>query len=109
MMPRQLISGPPLCGFEFCFEEGYGDPSTPEPYARVVPSRVGRTLLPFPCPRCGKVVEVTELEKYKDARPGRGNHWCPECGWRFYLDEEGVPLTTTLQARADHAPAKVSA
>lgn len=98
------ISGPPLCGFHWCFEQAYGDPTTPEPYATVTPARVGKSLLPFPCPKCAAVVEVCDLQRDL----ARGYTWCQRCGWRFRLNDNGAPLTITLRPGAEAAPAVVS-
>ena len=102
----RLISGPALAGFWWFFEDSRGDATTPEPYQTVTPSRVGKSLLPFPCPKCSDSIEIVDL--VTDARPGRGNTWCPKCGWRFHLNRQGAPLATSLAAGAVVAPAMVS-
>ena len=98
-----------LIGFSELFEGAYGNPNTPQPYPKVTPSRVGPTLLPFPCPHCGQVRAVLtqprKREGYSDAE--RGFSWCPACGGRYVLDAAGQPLAKPLPADATYAPATV--
>ena len=108
---RHLITGPVLIGFAELFDAAHGDPETPRPYVTVAPASVGRVLLPFPCPRCGKAccdaVDPKRRGGYRDAE--RDFSWCPACGFRYHLDVAGVPLASVLPAGASSAPAKVTA
>jgi hypothetical protein len=97
------LSGPSICGFFGLFEADYGDPSTPYPYCRVTPSRIGSALLPFKCPRCEKAVDFTNpdtRECYHDTRKigtkQRNNYYCPCCGCRFFLNLSGMPFKGDL-------------
>lgn len=107
MLP--YLPGRPVSGFHEAFEAGYGDPRSPTPYPIVTPSRIAGAMLPFPCPRCGGVVDFsdgTARERYRDGRPGRGNHFCPHCGARFYLALDGTDVPNVLGADGT-APALV--
>ena len=99
----RLIAGTALLGFAEMFDGAYGDPDTLKPYPRVTPSKVGPVLLPFPCPKCGKPLDVDGLKGYT----ARGFSWCPGCRGRFVLNREGSPLAETLAPGAIMAPAKV--
>ena len=106
---RILLSGPVLVGFGDVFDRSFGDPSTPRPYPRVTPSRVGGVLLPFPCPHCSAVRPVVVDRKkgagyYDDER---GFSWCPACRKRFVVDTKGMPLEHKLEPGATHAPARI--
>lgn len=109
---RPHIAGATLCGFFGLFEIDYGDPHTLEPYATITPSRVGTALLPFRCPSCREVPQALACPKsrecFYDRRRGRGNHWCPLCGCRFFLDLRGTALPSALPAGADVAPSRVN-
>ena len=109
MPSRALLPGPVLLGFADFFEAAQGDPRTPQPYPRVVPSAVSGVLLPFRCPHCGKVrpeaVDPRKRGGYGD--PARGFSWCPACGGRYVLDGRGTPLAEALPPGAACAPAKV--
>jgi hypothetical protein len=106
---RVLIPGPVLIGFAELFDRAHGDPRTERPYARVTPSCVGSSLLPFPCPYCGAVrPELVDRKKwvnYHDRE--RGFSWCPSCLKRFVIDYKGTPLKKSLPAGAIAAPALV--
>lgn len=105
MRPRRLLSGPVLLGFAEVFDRAYGDPKSPRPYLTITPAAVGRSLLPFPCPRCGKshcdAVDPRKRGGYCD--PERGFSWCPSCGLRYKLDTKGTPLTESLKPGAESA------
>lgn len=105
------IEGPSLCGFHGLFESDYGDSSTPEPLCTITPSFVGNSMLPFRCPRCEKIMQALACPKtrdmFRDKRPGHGNYFCPDCGYRFKLNEEGTPLTSSLPAGALCGPSRV--
>ena len=106
--PR-LIPGAVLVGFAELFDQAYGDPRTPRPYPRVTPSKLGATLLPFPCPHCAAVRDVVVDPRrpgfYDD--PARAFSWCPACRGRFVLDRKGMPLAEALPPGARAAPARV--
>lgn len=110
MRRRVLIPGPVLIGFAELFDTAYGDPKTPRPYPRVTPSRVGASLLPFPCPHCGEVraepVHPKKGEGYRDRE--RGYSWCPACRGRYVVNRSGGPLVGHLVPGATCAPALVS-
>lgn len=103
------IPGPVLVGFAEMFDRAYGDPRTPRPYPKVTPTRIGSTLLPFPCPHCGEAqaepVDRKRRENYTD--PERGFSWCFSCTKRFVVNPDGVPLADALPAGATAAPALV--
>jgi hypothetical protein len=93
------FDGPSVVGFHGLFEEDFGDPNTPTPLCSVAPSRVGSALVPFHCPRCDKPVDFSDpsrLECYRDPREGRGNCYCPACGFRFYVKQDGKSLRGKL-------------
>lgn len=102
MISMRHLPGPSLMGFYGMFERDFGDPSTNPVKCTVAPSCIGAVLLPFPCPRCGRTVDFSNpstRNEYRDQRPGRANHWCPWCGFRFRLDSRGVPVNMTAPAR----------
>jgi hypothetical protein len=93
------LSGPSVCGFYGAFESDYGDDSTPRPYARVTPTRVGSALLPFNCPSCDSKIDFSDAkrrESYHDTRVlgtvKKDNYWCPNCDARFVLNKKGITL-----------------
>lgn len=106
---KVLIPGPVLIGFAEMFDKSYGDPLTPLPLPKVIPSTVGGVLLPFPCPHCGAVRSAVIDPKtrlgYRDNE--RGFSWCPACTKRYDICLEGKPLEKPLPAGATHAPALV--
>jgi hypothetical protein len=106
--PR-LIPGAVLVGFAELFDRAYGDPRTPRPYPRVTPSRLGGTLLPFPCPHCRAVRDVVvdprRRDFYHDA--ARDFSWCPACRGRYVIDRKGMPLARALEPGARAAPARI--
>lgn len=110
-MKTNLISGRPLLGFWFMFEQCYGDPETESPMRTITPSCVGGALLPFRCPRCQDVARELASPKtrewYRDTRKGRDNHFCPSCGCRFKINMEGMELPCALEKGAMVAPSKV--
>jgi predicted RNA-binding Zn-ribbon protein involved in translation (DUF1610 family) len=88
------LPGPPIVGLWGMFERDRGNPSTPSPYCRITPSRLGTILLPFTCPNCSSSIDYSSermREAHHDTRSGHGNYWCPTCGWRFYLNAKGIP------------------
>lgn len=108
-MDPRYIKGPVLVGFYGLFEEDYGDPETPTPLCTLTPSRTGAALLPFRCVRCECKVDFSDssrLECYRDGRDGRGNHFCPACGFRFHVKHDGPVFTGKLDG-GGCAPAKV--
>jgi len=106
---RVLLRGPVLVGFNELFDAAHGDPSTPAPYVKVKPARVGDTLLPFACPHCEAVRPEMVSPKtsigYWDRL--RRFSWCPRCRKRYILDGRGAPLATKLEIGATSAPAIV--
>lgn len=106
---RTLIPGPVLIGFADVFDASFGDPKTPRPYPKVTPSRVGDTLLPFPCPHCGAVrsavIDPKKRGGYYDSE--RKFSWCPSCQGRYVVKPEGTPLQRALPPGAMYAPALV--
>jgi len=95
------LPGVPLCGFFGLFERDYGDPSTDPARCVIAPSRFGSVLLPFRCPRCSREIDFSDPARradYRDARPGRGNYWCPTCGLRFQLDSHGKQVSASAPA-----------
>jgi len=103
------IPGPPLLGFADAFDEAYGRSDTPKPYPKVTPSKVGNTLLPFPCPHCDVVCPVMITQRraaYCDAK--REHCWCPNCRKRYILDVTGQSLSVLLPPDATFAPACVN-
>lgn len=106
---RIIITGPVLVGFGVLFDRSYGDPKTPRPYPKVIPSRVGDVLLPFACPHCeavrSQVVDVKKCHGWHDK--DRGFSWCPACGGRYVIDGNGTELKEELSVGADAAPAIV--
>jgi hypothetical protein len=112
MAEEIYIPGPTVCGFHGMFERDFGDDTTPKPYARVTPSRVGGALLPFHCPSCEAVVDFSDparREHHHDSREtasGKNdNYWCPSCSHRFYLNTKGKPFKGTIDEHV--APAEV--
>lgn len=110
MRHRPLLSGPALVGFMDAFDSSCGDASTPRPYAKIAPARVGGVLLPFKCPRCGEArreaVDPRRRGGYADKE--RAFSWCPACGLRYVLDPKGHPLAEALPPGAESAPAVVT-
>lgn len=106
---RVLIPGPILVGFSELFDQAHGDPKTPLPLPKVIPSRIGSVLLPFSCPHCSAVRSAVIDPKtrlgYHDKE--RGFSWCPACQKRYVICPEGTPLTSALPKGATHAPALV--
>lgn len=109
LLRRRLIPGPVLIGFNELFEQSFGDPTTPTPYLKVKPAKVGGALLPFPCVHCGEVrAELVHPHKHRGYRdPSRGFSWCPACKKRFIIDYNGAPLSDSVPAGSDSAPALV--
>lgn len=98
-MSQVYLSGPSIVGLYGMFEENWGDPSSPKPYPRVTPTRVGAALLPFRCPRCETTIDFSDpkrREHYHDTRRlgtgRRDNYFCPSCGMRFLLNDKGKQL-----------------
>lgn len=85
-----LIRGAPLLGFHGVFDGDYGSPSTPRPYPRVKPARVGGKLLPFRCPHCDKPAPEHVGARARDyLDPVRGHSYCVGCRGRFVIDRRG--------------------
>lgn len=106
---KVLLPGPVLIGFSEMFDRSYGDPKTPRPYVKIMPSCVGGVLLPFPCPHCGEVrsavIDPKKRLGYYDRE--RSFSWCPSCRKRYVIEPKGQPLTEPLSIGATHAPALV--
>lgn len=115
MVTETYLPGPTVCGFHGMFESDYGDPSSPKPYPRVTPSKVGSALLPFHCPCCDAVIDFSDSERREqfhdtrddadDSGKPRDNYWCPCCGQRFLLNLKGKPFKGNIDEHV--APAEV--
>ncbi len=104
------MPGPAICGFHGAFESDFGDPSTPMPYPVVTPKQACASLLPFPCPHCGRMCtefsDAKTREPYHDTREERtddgrlivkhNNYFCPGCRKRFRIDLRGVPVKASI-------------
>jgi hypothetical protein len=97
MLP--ILQGPVLVGFDELFDRAYGDPETPRPYAKITPTRLGKTLLPFACPSCDGIVDTSTIDKHTDKR--RGFSWCPHCRKRYVLNDKGVVGVICAPARVE--------
>lgn len=106
---RRYISGPVLLGFAEAFDASRGNPNTPRPYVTVIPSRLGKSLLPFACPHCETVapdaVDSETRSMYLDK--DRKFSWCPVCHGRYVLRLDGAPLSCAARLSDGFAPACV--
>ena len=107
---RVWLAGPTICGLWGMFEDNFGLSSTPTPYARVTPSRVGDALLPFHCPGCGGVIDFSDAarrEAFHDTRSGHDNYWCPRCGARFEINDAAAAASGAVTIGADGAATSI--